>query len=39
VVLGCHESYQWLMQQDTSHVEELEITALSRIQFEGGSVL
>ena len=39
VVLGCHESYQWLMQQDTSHVEELEITALSRIHFEGGSVL
>jgi ATP-dependent phosphofructokinase / diphosphate-dependent phosphofructokinase len=39
VVLGCHDGYQWLMKKDTSHVEELEIASLSRIHFEGGSVL
>ena len=39
VVLGCHDGYQWLMKKDTSHVEELEIAGLSRIHFEGGSVL
>src|SRR5216110_3157052 len=38
-VLGCHDGYQWLMQKDLGHVEELEIAALSRIHFEGGSVL
>jgi 6-phosphofructokinase len=38
-VLGCHDGYKWLMQGDLSHVEELEVTALSRIHFEGGSVL
>jgi ATP-dependent phosphofructokinase / diphosphate-dependent phosphofructokinase len=27
------------MQKDMSHVEELEIASLSRIHFEGGSVL
>jgi len=39
VVLGCHDGYQWLMNKDTSHVQELEIASLSRIHFEGGSVL
>ncbi len=39
VVLGCHDGYEWLMKKDTSHVEELEISSLSRIHFEGGSVL
>ena len=38
-VLGCHDGYKWLMQGDISHVEELEIPALSRIHFDGGSVL
>jgi len=38
-VLGCHDGYQWLMQRDLGHVEELEIAPLSRIHFEGGSVL
>src|SRR5207249_7514358 len=38
-VLGCHEGYQWLMQRNLGHVEELEIAPLSRIHFEGGSVL
>src|SRR5438309_1581019 len=34
VVLGCHDGYEWLMKKDTSHVEELEISSLSRIHFE-----
>jgi 6-phosphofructokinase len=38
-VLGCHDGYRWLMEKDLGHVEELEIAALSRIHFEGGSVL
>src|SRR5262245_49523699 len=37
--LGCHDGYHWLMQRDLGHVEQLEIAALSRIHFEGGSVL
>ena len=39
LVLGCHDGYHWLMQRDLAHVEKLEIAALSRIHFEGGSVL
>jgi len=38
-VLGCHDGYQWLIAGDVSHVEELEIADVSRIHFEGGSVL
>jgi 6-phosphofructokinase 1 len=38
-VLGCHDGYHWLMRGDAVHVEELEIAALSRIHFDGGSVL
>ncbi|HXJ79889.1 MAG TPA: diphosphate--fructose-6-phosphate 1-phosphotransferase [Candidatus Methylomirabilis sp.] len=38
-VLGCHDGYQWLMKGDSGHVEELEIARLSRIHFDGGSVL
>jgi ATP-dependent phosphofructokinase / diphosphate-dependent phosphofructokinase len=38
-VLGCHDGYQWLIAGDVSHVEELEIAEVSRIHFEGGSVL
>src|SRR5204862_7768973 len=38
-VLGCHDGYKWLMQNDLSHVEELEVAALSRIHFDGGSIL
>lgn len=38
-VLGCHDGYKWLMQGDLGHVEELEVAALSRIHFEGGSIL
>jgi len=39
LVLGCHDGYHWLMQRDLGHVEKLEIAQLSRIHFEGGSVL
>ena len=39
LVLGCHDGYHWLMQKDLGHVDELEIASLSRIHFEGGSVL
>lgn len=38
-VLGCHDGYRWLMAGDVSHVEELEIAAVSRIHFDGGSIL
>lgn len=38
-VLGCHDGYRWLMEGDLRHVQELEIEGLSRIHFEGGSVL
>ena len=38
-VVGCHDGYKWLMQEDLGHVEELEVAALSRIHFEGGSIL
>ena len=38
-VLGCYDGFKWLVQGDTSHVTELDISELSRIHFEGGSVL
>jgi 6-phosphofructokinase 1 len=38
-VLGCHDGYHWLMRGDLQHVEELHISPVSRIHFEGGSVL
>ncbi len=38
-VLGCHEGYRRLMAGDLTHVENLEIAGLSRIHFEGGSIL
>jgi 6-phosphofructokinase 1 len=38
-VLGIYDGFQWLAQGDTSHVEELTIKGVSRIHFEGGSVL
>jgi 6-phosphofructokinase len=38
-VLGCHDGYKWLMQGELGHVEELHVAPLSRIHFEGGSVL
>jgi 6-phosphofructokinase 1 len=38
-VLGCYDGFKWLVQEDTSHTVELSIEDVSRIHFEGGSVL
>lgn len=38
-VLGLHDGFRWLIEGDTSHVEELEIGGVSRIHFDGGSIL
>jgi ATP-dependent phosphofructokinase / diphosphate-dependent phosphofructokinase len=38
-VLGCRDGYRWLIDGDVSHVEALEIPAVSRIHFEGGAIL
>jgi ATP-dependent phosphofructokinase / diphosphate-dependent phosphofructokinase len=38
-VLGCQDGYKWLMRGDRSRVQELQIEGLSRIHFEGGSIL
>ncbi len=38
-VLGCMSGFKWLIEGDTSHVRELEIGDVSRIHFEGGSIL
>src|SRR5215831_10067400 len=38
-VLGCMDGFKWLMQRDVTHVRELEIGDVSRIHFEGGSIL
>jgi ATP-dependent phosphofructokinase / diphosphate-dependent phosphofructokinase len=38
-VLGCYDGFRWLLEGDTQHVVELGINDLSRIHFEGGSIL
>jgi 6-phosphofructokinase len=38
-VLGIQDGFRWLMRGDTSRVEPLEIGGVSRIHFEGGSIL
>ncbi len=38
-VLGFYDGFKWLARGDTSHVIELEIDGISRIHFEGGSIL
>ncbi len=38
-VLGCYDGFEWLMKGDRTRVAELEITEVSRIHFEGGSIL
>jgi 6-phosphofructokinase 1 len=38
-VLGCYDGFRWLLAGDTTHVVELEIDDVSRIHFEGGSIL
>ncbi|CBE67765.1 MAG: 6-phosphofructokinase [Candidatus Methylomirabilis oxygeniifera] len=38
-VLGFYDGFKWLARGDTGHVIELEIDGISRIHFEGGSIL
>ncbi len=38
-VLGCLDGFRWLGQDDTEHVVELDIADVSRIHFDGGSIL
>jgi 6-phosphofructokinase len=38
-VLGCYDGFRWLVEGDVTRVMELEISEVSRIHFEGGSVL
>jgi 6-phosphofructokinase 1 len=38
-VLGIMDGFRWLARGDTDHVEPLEIAAVSRIHFHGGSIL
>jgi ATP-dependent phosphofructokinase / diphosphate-dependent phosphofructokinase len=38
-VLGIYNGFQWLMKGDASHVRELDHDDVSRIHFEGGSIL
>jgi 6-phosphofructokinase len=38
-VVGCLEGYRWLMEGDVGHVLDLDIPGVSRIHFDGGSVL
>jgi 6-phosphofructokinase len=38
-VLGCYDGFRWLLEGDVRHVVELDIGELSRIHFEGGSIL
>ena len=38
-VIGIRDGFEWIMQGDTTHVEPLDIGAVSRIHFRGGSYL
>jgi ATP-dependent phosphofructokinase / diphosphate-dependent phosphofructokinase len=38
-VIGIYDGFQWLMSGDTQHVKELEHDNVSRIHFDGGSIL
>jgi 6-phosphofructokinase 1 len=38
-VIGCTDGFRWLAQGDAKHVVELKIGDISRIHFEGGSIL
>jgi 6-phosphofructokinase 1 len=38
-VLGCYDGFRWLVEGDLTHVVELEINEVSRIHFDGGSIL
>ena len=38
-VIGIYEGFQWLMQGDGNHVRELDHADVSRVHFQGGSIL
>jgi ATP-dependent phosphofructokinase / diphosphate-dependent phosphofructokinase len=38
-VIGIYDGFQWLMKGDTKHVKELDHEDVSRIHFQGGSIL
>ncbi len=38
-VIGIYDGFQWLMQGETGHVVELDHDNVSRIHFQGGSIL
>src|SRR5574341_761303 len=38
-VIGCYDGFKWLARGDTSHVTEIQIAEVSRIHFDGGSIL
>jgi 6-phosphofructokinase 1 len=38
-VIGIFEGFQWLMQGDGNHVRELDHADVSRVHFQGGSIL
>jgi ATP-dependent phosphofructokinase / diphosphate-dependent phosphofructokinase len=38
-VIGIYDGFQWLMKGDTSHVKELDHDDVSRVHFQGGSIL
>ena len=38
-VLGCYDGFRWLLESDSRHVLELTTGHVSRIHFDGGSIL
>src|SRR5574341_1095112 len=38
-VIGFYDGFKWLARGDTSHVTEIQIAEVSRIHFDGGSIL
>jgi len=38
-VIGCYDGFRWLMEGDPHHVTELEIADVTRVHFDGGSIL
>jgi 6-phosphofructokinase 1 len=38
-VIGIYDGFQWLMKGDIAHVKELDHDGVSRIHFDGGSIL
>jgi 6-phosphofructokinase 1 len=38
-VIGIYDGFQWLMQGDANHVRELDHADVSRVHFQGGSIL